>query len=223
MALAGTLLALGLSACAVAALRFINPPTTAFMVARALEAKRAGRDDFSVEHHWVALSSLPSHVPLAVLCAEDQRFFRHAGFDFRALRYALADHLKGAPLRGASTLTQQVAKNLFLWEGRSFVRKALEGYFTLLIEQTWPKQRILEIYLNVAEFGDGVFGVAAASRHHFARPAHRLSPEQAAALAAILPAPRTRNPRRPSASVKRKQRWILQQMRHTPIARHVQH
>jgi monofunctional biosynthetic peptidoglycan transglycosylase len=161
----------------------------------------------------VPLASLPAHVPLAVLSAEDQRFFAHAGFDVEAVKHAIGAHLQGAELRGASTLTQQVAKNLFLWEGRSFVRKALEGYFTVLLELAWPKQRILEVYLNIAELGDGVFGVGAAARHHFGRDARRLTPAQAALLAAILPDPRGRNPRHPSAQVLRKQRWILQQMR----------
>jgi monofunctional biosynthetic peptidoglycan transglycosylase len=204
---------LAASVATVAMLRFVDPPTTAFMLQRQLEARRAGRDDFVLRKQWVPLSSLPAHVALAVLSAEDQRFFAHAGFDVQAVKHAIGAHLQGGELRGASTITQQVAKNLFLWEGRSFVRKALEGYFTVLLELAWPKRRILEVYLNIAELGDGVFGVGAAARHHFGRDARRLTADQAAALAAILPDPRDRNPRSPSLQVARKQRWILKQMR----------
>ncbi|MDD9943355.1 MAG: monofunctional biosynthetic peptidoglycan transglycosylase [Myxococcales bacterium] len=213
------LVAAVLSFGAVAWVRSFDPPTSAFMVGRWLAAQRLGRPNFEVRHHWVPLSQLPSHVPLAVLAAEDQRFFRHAGFDVREIRSALAEHLDGGRLRGASTLTQQVAKNLFLWEGRSPLRKALEAYLTVLIELVWPKRRILEVYLNVAELGDGVFGVGAAARHHFGREAQTLTAPQAALLAAILPAPTVRIASPPSARVRRKQRWILKQI---PIMRALQ-
>jgi monofunctional biosynthetic peptidoglycan transglycosylase len=192
--------------------RFVDPPTTAFMLARKLQARQGGRQDFTIRQRWVALSELPEHVGLAVIAAEDQRFYDHGGFDLDAIKQALGAHLQGAPLRGASTLTQQDAKNLFLWESRSFARKALEGYFTALIELVWTKQRILEVYLNVAELGDGVFGVGAAARCHFAREARHLTPEQGALLAAILPDPRGRAGRLASPRVRRKQRWIISQL-----------
>ena len=197
----------------VGGLRFVDPEVTSFMLQRQLEARRAGRNGFTLRKQWLPLASLPEHVGLAVLSSEDQRFFAHHGFDVTEMRHALDSHLHGDELRGASTITQQVAKNLFLWEGRSLVRKALEGYFTVLIELTWPKRRILEVYLNIAELGDGVFGVGAAARHHFRRDARRLTPAQSALLAAILPDPRGRSVRRPSAGVLRKQRWIMGQMR----------
>jgi monofunctional biosynthetic peptidoglycan transglycosylase len=211
--LLGALALIALSAGLVVALRFAPPPTTSFMVQRQLEARREGRSDFRLRQRWVSLARLPEYVGLAVISSEDQRFFAHHGFDIVEMKHALGSHLQGAELRGASTLTQQVAKNLFLWEGRSFARKALEGYFTLLIELAWPKRRILEVYLNIAELGDGIFGVGAAAKHHFSRDARRLTPEQAALLAAVLPDPRGRSAQHPSAQVRRKQRWILGQMR----------
>jgi monofunctional biosynthetic peptidoglycan transglycosylase len=211
--LLGVCIPLAASAACVSALRWIDPATTAFMLQRRLQAQRSGRHDFAIRQRWVPLARLPEHVALAVISAEDQLFFAHDGFDVHAMKHALGAHLQGAPLRGASTITQQVAKNLFLWEGRSFVRKALEGYFTALIELTWPKRRILEVYLNIAELGDGVFGVGAAARHHFGCDARRLTAAQSALLAAILPDPLDRSARRPSPQVQRKQRWILDQMR----------
>jgi len=204
---------LAASVAAVAALRWLDPEVTAFMLQRRLQAHSAGRRDFAIHHRWVPLARLPEHVAHAVISAEDQRFFAHGGFDVHAMKHAVGAHLQGAPLRGASTLTQQVAKNLFLWEGRSFVRKALEGYFTVLIELAWPKRRILEVYLNIAELGDGVFGVGAAAGRHFGCDARRLTAAQSALLAAILPDPLGRSARRPSPLVQRKQRWILDQMR----------
>jgi monofunctional biosynthetic peptidoglycan transglycosylase len=207
------LVAVASSAAVVAVLRFCDPPTSAFMVQRQIEARRAGRRGFAIRRQWVPIASLPAHVGLAVISSEDQRFYAHHGFDVTEMKHALGSHLQGGELRGASTLTQQVAKNLFLWEGRSFARKALEGYFTVLIELAWPKRRILEVYLNIAELGDGVFGVGAAARHHFGCDARRMTAAQSALLAAILPDPRGRSAQQPSLQVRRKQRWILGQMR----------
>jgi monofunctional biosynthetic peptidoglycan transglycosylase len=212
-ALLGAVALIFASVVLVGGLRFVDPTVTSFMLQRRLEARRAGREGFTLRKQWVPLASLPEHVGLAVISSEDQRFFAHHGFDVIEMKHALGSHLHGAELRGASTITQQVAKNLLLWEGRSLVRKALEGYFTLLIELTWPKRRILEVYLNIAELGDGVFGVGAAARHHFRCDARRLTPAQSALLAAILPDPRGRSAQRPSAGVLRKQRWIMGQMR----------
>jgi monofunctional glycosyltransferase len=148
----------------------------------------------------------------AVIAAEDQRFFEHHGIDFQSIERALDEHESGDDLRGASTITQQVAKNVFLWPGRSFVRKALEAYFALLIEALLPKQRILEVYLNVAELGPGVFGVEAAARRYFGTSAARLTETQAALLAAVLPNPRRLSAERPSAYVRGRQAWVLGQM-----------
>jgi monofunctional biosynthetic peptidoglycan transglycosylase len=207
---------LAISMIAVWALRFIDPPMTSLMFQRQSEARRQGNEGFVLKQHWVALSQLPDHVGLAVISSEDQRFFKHWGFDTAEIERALGDHLRGEPLRGASTLSQQVAKNLFLWEGRSFARKVLEAYFTFGIELLWSKRRILEVYLNVAEFGPGVFGVGAAARHHFDCDARRISVEQSALLAAILPSPLKRSARHPSPRVLRKQRWILEQLHAAP-------
>lgn len=212
-ALIGALALVLASVALVGVFRFVDPPLTSFMLQRQLEARRDGRNRFTLRKQWLPLASLPAHVGLAVISSEDQRFFAHDGFDLTEMKHALGSHLRGGELRGASTITQQVAKNLFLWEGRSLVRKAFEGYFTVLIELTWPKRRILEVYLNIAELGDGVFGVGAAARYHFRCDARRLAPAQSALLAAILPDPRGRSAARPSASVLRKQRWILGQMR----------
>ena len=203
---------LGLTALSVCALRFVDPPTSSIMLQRRLDAFRTGRRAFTLKQRWLPLSQLPSHVALAVISSEDQRFFKHWGFDLTEISRAVNDHLDGEPLRGASTITQQVAKNLFLWEGRSFARKALEAYFTSLIELTWPKRRILEVYMNIAEFGPGIFGIGTAARYHFDRDARQISVEQAALLAAILPSPLTRSARHPSPRVLHKQHWILEQM-----------
>ncbi len=151
-------------------------------------------------------------MPLAVIASEDQRFADHHGFDLDSIQDAVEDHERGRRLRGASTISQQVAKNVFLWPGRSFVRKGLEAYFTVLIEALWPKRRILEVYLNVAEFGDGLFGVEAASQRYFKKPASRLSLEEAAVLAAVLPNPHRLRAGRPSAYVEERRDWILRQM-----------
>jgi monofunctional biosynthetic peptidoglycan transglycosylase len=147
-----------------------------------------------------------------VIAAEDQQFPFHAGFDVESIREAVRDNARGGRVRGASTITQQVAKNLFLWPGRSWARKALEAWFTVLIEVTWPKERILETYLNVAEFGRGTFGVEAAARHFFGKPALRLSRREAATLAAVLPNPKQFRVERPSRYVRERRDWILRQM-----------
>lgn len=189
------------------------------MLQRQVAAWRQGDDAFALKQRWVPLSRLPKHVGLAVISSEDQRFFSHAGFDTTEMVAAFEDYQHGEPLRGASTLSQQVAKNLFLWEGRSLMRKGLEAYFTCLLELMWSKQRILEVYLNIAELGRGVFGVQAAAREHFDCDAKQLSVEQAALLAGILPSPLKRSARNPSTHVLRKQRWILAQLRLSAAAR----
>jgi monofunctional biosynthetic peptidoglycan transglycosylase len=159
---------------------------------------------------------------MAVIAAEDQKFAEHWGFDVAAIRAALRHNERGGALRGASTLSQQVAKNLFLWSGRSWPRKALEAWFTGLIELLWPKQRILEVYLNSVEWGDGIFGAQAAARHHFAVDAPRLNAQQASQLAAVLPNPRRWSAGRPDRYVLNRAAWIRQQMRQLGGSRYLQ-
>jgi monofunctional biosynthetic peptidoglycan transglycosylase len=188
-ALAGVTLACLLTLLVLLPLRWIPPPTSAFMLQSRFADPASGRPCERVEQRWVALDEISRHLAFAVLVAEDQRFFQHRGFDFHAIGDALEENAETGRLRGASTLTQQVAKNLFLWPGRSALRKAVEVWPTLWIEWLWPKPRILEVYLNVAQFGPCVFGAEAASRRFFARPAAELDAEQAALLAAVLPNP----------------------------------
>jgi monofunctional glycosyltransferase len=197
----------------VLVLRFLDPPLSSFMLLRAAEAWREGDDAFRLRQQWVAAARIPDHVGWAVIAAEDQRFYRHRGFDLHAIEAALRESAGGPPRRGASTLTQQVAKNLFLWPGRSWLRKALEAWFTLWIELLWAKERVLHVYLNVAEFGDGIYGVAAASRHFFAKDPEALTRQEAALLAAVLPSPRRLRPDRPSPWLEERRDWILRQMR----------
>lgn len=204
---AGLVLAwLLLSLLPVVPLRWLDPPTSSFML-------QARLDGATVHHQWVDYAAIAPDMALAVIAAEDQRFPHHHGFDFTEIRRAVAAYRDGARLRGASTLSQQVAKNLYLWPTSSWPRKALEAWFTLLIELSWPKQRILEVYLNIAQFGGTIFGVEAASRQYFGRPASALSPEQAALLAAVLPAPGAYRVEAPGERLLARQRWILQQMR----------
>lgn len=202
-----------LSWLAVLVLRFVPPVTSAVMVERHFDAWRHGEHDFQLRQHWVPWSQVSPWAPLAMVAGEDQHFPYHHGFDFGAIQKAIDAADEGRRLRGASTISQQTAKNLFLWEGRSFVRKGLEAYFTVLIEATWPKRRILEVYMNIAELGDGIYGVGAASEAYFHEPPSRLTPEQAARLAAVLPSPRRLHADRPSAYVQRRAAWIERQMR----------
>ena len=202
-----------LSVVLTASLRWLNPPTSAFMLAARLVAAANGDQDFHNEQHWIPLTAQSPWASVAVIAAEDQKFPRHRGFDFDAMHSALDAHQRGAGLRGASTLSQQLAKNLYLWSGRSWLRKALEAWLTLLLESTLDKRRILELYLNVVEFGPGVYGVEAASQRYFGHSADALSAEQAAALAAVLPSPSNYSVTAPSDYVRARQRWILTQMR----------
>ena len=201
-----------LSVLLVATLRIVPPPTTAFVTARAIDAWRAGTPGFRIDRQWVPLTQIAPELALAVVAAEDQKFPTHGGFDLDAIGSALADRDTGRRMRGASTISQQVAKNLFLWSGRSWLRKGLEAWFTVLIELLWPKSRILEVYLNVAEFGDGIYGAEAAARRHFGRAAADLRRAEAARLAAVLPNPRIYVASRPSRYVLTRQRWIERQM-----------
>ncbi len=202
--LAGTLLLL---LAVIMLLRFVNPPTSSFMLGH-----RLSQPDQALHQHWVPLSEISPWMPLAVVASEDQRFPEHWGVDFAAIRKALAEYQAGEGLRGASTITQQTAKNLFLWNGRSFVRKALEAGLALGIEGLWPKRRIMEVYLNIAEFGPGIYGVEAASQRYFGISASQLSPIQAARLAAVLPNPKSLSAVSPSAYVWERVSWIRGQM-----------
>jgi monofunctional biosynthetic peptidoglycan transglycosylase len=195
----------------VGTLRVVDPPTSAFMLAWrwAQPADAAVRVP---DWQWRELDAIAPEMALAVIAAEDQRFPDHHGFDFEAISDALARADRGGRLRGASTLSQQVAKNLFLWSGRSWLRKGLEAWFTALIELTWPKRRILEVHLNIAEFGPGVYGVEAASRRWFGRPAARLDAAQAARLAAVLPNPKVYRVDAPTPRIQQRERWIRRQM-----------
>ncbi|MGH8295287.1 MAG: monofunctional biosynthetic peptidoglycan transglycosylase [Steroidobacteraceae bacterium] len=197
----------------VLVLRWIPPLSSAFMVEARLGALHAGDRRYRTEYHWVSLERISPQAAIAVIASEDQTFPYNYGFDFKSIRSAVRAAEHGARLRGASTISQQVARNLFLWPGRSFVRKGLEAYFTVLLEALWPKERILEVYLNVAQFGRGIYGVQAAARRFYHEPAARLTAGQAALLAAVLPDPVHWHVGRPSRFVRWKQRWILRQMR----------
>jgi monofunctional biosynthetic peptidoglycan transglycosylase len=203
---------LALSWFVVLVLRFVPPWTSAVMMERRLGALVRGEQDFHLHYRWVPWSQVSPYVPTAMVAAEDQKFPFHHGFDFDSIQDAMDAAEDGKRLRGASTISQQTAKNLFLWNGRSFVRKGLEAYFTVLIELTWPKQRILEVYMNIAELGDGVYGVGAASDLFFRTSPARLGPAQAARLAAVLPNPRRFKADQPSAYVLGRASWIQQQM-----------
>lgn len=192
--------------------RFVPPPTSAFMLERTISAHVQHERDFALHYHWLPWSEISKNVPLAMVASEDQKFPFHHGFDVPAIQDAIQDADQGKRLRGASTISQQTAKNLFLWNGRSFVRKGLEAWFTVLIEVTWSKQRILEVYVNIAELGNGVYGVGAASQRFFGVPASQLGAHQAALLAAVLPSPKRLHANRPSNYVARRAQWIEQQM-----------
>lgn len=202
-----------LTALPVIALRWIDPWTSAFMVGARLDAALDGQWRAANRYEWRDLDAISPQAALAVIAAEDQLFPFHSGFDLESIRDAMRDNARTRRVRGASTITQQVAKNLFLWKGRSYVRKGLEAWFTVLIELIWSKQRILEVYLNVAEFGPRVYGAEAAARTYFGRPAARLSRPQAALLAAVLPNPRRFSVARPSGYVRRRAAFIEGQMR----------
>jgi monofunctional biosynthetic peptidoglycan transglycosylase len=212
IALVISLCAISCTVIPIAAMRVVDPVTSAFMIESRFSDPATGRPCDGVEHQWVDLETVSPHLPLAILVSEDQRFFHHAGFDFDEITSALAERIEGGRLRGASTLSQQVAKNLFLWPGRSLTRKALEAWFTSWIEWLWPKRRILEVHLNVAQFGPCVFGAEAASFRYFASDAASLFPNQAALLAAVLPNPSQIRAHDPGPYALRRQQEILDSM-----------
>lgn len=170
-----------------------------------------------LEHKWVPLDSISKYLPVAVIASEDQKFLIHNGFDTEAIQSALEENLQGKRRRGASTITQQTAKNIFLWPQSSWLRKGLEGYFTVLVELMWSKERIMEVYLNSIEMGDGIYGAEAVAQEHFKCKASQLSRADCALIAATLPNPLRYNSGRPSGYMNKRQRWILRQMKNIPL------
>lgn len=211
--LALPLLFVGVSILQVAALRFIDPPFSAFMLNRQLVAWTEGDWHFRLAHDARDLEDMSPYLPLALIASEDQNFIDHSGFDFKAIEKARKNNARGRKVRGASTISQQVAKNMFLWSGRSWVRKGIEAWYTVLIETLWPKHRILEMYANFAEFGDGVYGAQAAARSYYGKDASRLSAAESARLAAVLPNPKRYSVNRPGPYVQRRSNAIQRQMR----------
>lgn len=193
-------------------MRWLDPFTSAFMLRDRAVALINGDKHYRFAHQWADWPKISTHVKVAVIAAEDQKFAEHWGFDFQSLQKAWKQNQRSRKVRGGSTISQQVAKNLYLWPGRSYVRKGLEAYFTVLIEILWPKQRILEVYLNSAEFGKGVFGVEAASRRYFRKSAAKLTAQESALLASVLPAPKRLLVNKPSGFVRARQAWIGRQM-----------
>lgn len=197
--------------------RFVNPFYTLTMASRKIEALTSDKKTSAIAKTWKNYENISPHLPLAIICAEDQKFPLHDGFDFEAIEKAMEHNekvkmKKRKRIKGASTISQQVAKNVFLWQGRSWVRKGLEVYFTVLIEFFWPKKRIIEVYMNVAEMGDMIFGAEAAAQAYFKKPASRLSASEAATIAVILPNPRKYKAVNPGAYVAKRRDWCINMM-----------
>ncbi|MDC9726023.1 MAG: monofunctional biosynthetic peptidoglycan transglycosylase [Gammaproteobacteria bacterium] len=209
----GILIFVGTTSSIVALLGFIPINTSAFMIQQHIADFKENKGFVRIEQQWTQHSELSPHIFSAVIAAEDQLFYQHIGFDFNSIYAALKNNSSGGKLRGASTISQQVAKNLFLSPSRSLWRKGVEAWFTILIELFWSKQRILLVYVNIAEFGDHLYGVQSASQYYFSIPASKLTPHQAALLAASLPNPILFKVDRPNKKLIDKQQWILRQMR----------
>lgn len=191
--------------------RWVPVPITPLMLIRCAEQKSRG-EDMVLKHDWVSIEEISPKLQLAVVCSEDQNYLKHYGFDFGAIEKAMKSNGEGKKLRGASTISQQTAKNVFLWPGRSYVRKGFEVYFTLLIELFWSKERIMEVYLNSIEMGRGIYGAEAAARHWFKKPAKNLSKDESAALASVLPNPLRYVANPPGPYISKRKGWIKQQM-----------
>ena len=191
--------------------RFIPITFTSLMFQRAFEQKADGKK-IHIKHKWVPISKISPNMILAAIAAEDNNFTYHRGFDFEAIEKAQKYNKQGKRIRGASTITQQTCKNVYLWLGRTYVRKGLEMYYTFLVESFWSKKRIMEVYLNSIEMGDGIFGIEAASRTYFKKPASQLTRAEAAIIAASFPNPRKRNPAAPSAYLLNRQQLVLSLM-----------
>ena len=205
------LIAAAVSLLPIVVLRWAPAPGSMLMVERWVTER--DQPGYQRQYQWTPYAQIPDSMKMAVIAAEDQRFADHYGFDLKAIRAAVEHNMQGGNLRGASTISQQVARNMYLWTGRSWLRKSLEVWFTGLVELCWPKQRILEIYLNIAEWGDGVFGLGAASRYHFGIPASQLSGWQSALLASSLPSPLKYNPASPAPHLIARAKWNLGQQR----------
>lgn len=201
---------------AVVAYRFIPVYATPLMFIRCIEQVADGKS-ITWHHHWVSLEKMSPSMPVAVMASEDQRFLTHHGFDFDAIQKAAESNKDGKKIRGGSTISQQTAKNVFLWPGRSWIRKGFETYFTFLIELLWSKQRIMEVYLNSIEMGDGIYGVDAVAEYHFNTDAAGLSRADCALIAATLPNPRKFSSKKPSAYMLKRQRQIQVQMKYMPL------
>jgi monofunctional biosynthetic peptidoglycan transglycosylase len=196
----------------VLAYRFINPPVTWLMIQRGIERKADGQG-WKVDKEWRDFDALSTNLKYAAMAGEDAHFLQHWGFDTKSIQKAYEKNQAGKPVRGGSTITQQTAKNVFLWPGRSWIRKGFEAYFTVLIEFLWSKKRIMEVYLNVIEMGDGIYGAEAATRFYYKKGASKLSKGQAALLIAVLPNPRRWTPLKPTPYILKKQYLILRNMR----------
>lgn len=203
---------IGISIFWVLLYKFINPPITFLMVQRAVERKVDGKT-WKIEKKWKNFEELSYNLKKAALAGEDANFLKHNGFDFEAIELAFQKNQKGKKMRGGSTISQQTAKNVFLWPGRSYVRKGFEAYFTFLIELFWSKNRILEVYLNVIEMGDGIYGAESASETYFNKPASSLLKGEASLIVAVLPNPRKWSPAKPTAYIYHRQSLILRNMR----------
>lgn len=200
-----------LSVLSVILFRWVPVPVTPLMLIRCVQQKAEGKD-MRLKKDWVAFDEISPHLQLAVVCSEDQNFLKHNGFDFEAIEKAMEHNETHKRKRGASTISQQTAKNVFLWPGRSWIRKGFEVYFTFLIELFWSKERIMHVYLNVIEMGDGVYGAEAAAQQFFKKHAADLHRSEAALIASVLPNPRKWSPDRPTAYIRSRQAWVLQQM-----------
>ncbi|MGB5155838.1 monofunctional biosynthetic peptidoglycan transglycosylase [Desulfobacterium sp. N47] len=196
----------------VVLLRWVPPLTSAFMIQKNIASILSGSGKYKTRYKWIPLNKISGYAAIAVIASEDQMFPEHFGFDIGSISDAMEKHSRGKRLRGASTISQQVAKNLFLWPGRSLIRKGFEAYFTVLIEIIWPKKRIIEVYLNIAEFGNGIFGVGAASEIFFKKPPSKLSISDAALLAAVLPNPKLLHANRPTRYLNARKNWIIGQI-----------
>ena len=203
----------GTSILAVILYKFLPVPFSPLMAIRLVEQVNEGQQ-MKCHHRWVPLDSISPDLPLAVWATEDQNYLNHNGFDFEQIKAAYAEAQKGGRERGASTISQQTAKNVFLWPAHSWVRKGIEAYFTILIEVIWGKERIMEVYLNTIEMGDGIYGAEAVAQEHFGCPAYRLTRQQCALIAVSLPNPRRMNSAQPSRYMLRRQTWALRQMRY---------
>jgi monofunctional biosynthetic peptidoglycan transglycosylase len=203
----------GISLFLVVLFKFVPVPFTPLMVIRSIEQKMGGKP-MILSHDWVPLEEISPNLQKAVIASEDQHFLTHHGFDFNALEKAYENNQKGKKIKGGSTISQQTAKNVFLWPGRSYIRKAFEAYFTVLIELIWGKERIMEVYLNSIEMGDGVYGAQEASRVWYRKDAVNLTRREAAGIAAILPNPRKFKATNSSSYINRRKNAIERQMRY---------